>query len=465
MSGKRSSKRGVLALGATFLMVVGVLAVFAGSASAAPTAPAASATASWAYGGENATNGTVTVGNLTATWSVSVDAVVVFNATPNGPNVTELQAERTIGVTIAITLTSPAGSIAYNFRGTEHDDAYANVTNASRVYVGGLPVAALGLENSAFHGSASLAESLVAKGKLGKQLSAYLNVSATAEAAVSFAPALGLVPLDLSGVTAWNSSATASPSANWDIDYAYAFHGWNNSSAGGSGTRGGSWSASGPISLHGQVITVSLPRFRDHVARTGVLLTVSGPATLYDGFVLIPRGYDLFGGASHDYSNDSMSNVTISGETLFLTKGRIGVGSFSATRLSIGGQQGRQPLAAGLPAVTSDPTGTVVEQPESPSAAQSQAHCIEFGCAGSAPWFSGLVALVVVGALIAAVVGTVGVVEWRSYARRKNRSAQLIGGYGESMAHGLPPAGATAPAAPQSAPNGPSNDLGSGRVS
>lgn len=460
-------KRGLFAVGATVLMLVGLLAAVGGSASAAPMpASAPAATTAWAYGGSNSSSGSYTVGNYTVSWSVSVSADVIFNATPNGPNTTELEAQRTLGISIVLTLSAGKAYIQFSYHGTEADTAYANITNASTVYVHDLPVKALGIENSAVHGHAALAESLVASGIDGQSASAYLNVSGKADAQVAFTPALGVVPLNLTGVSAWNSTAIANPSADWTINYSYAFHGWNDTSASGSSGHSGSWTATGPVELYGQVLTLGIPQFHDHAPRLGVLLSLSGPAHLYDGFIVIPRGFDLFGGARHDYNNESMSNVTISQEPLFLTKGHVRATSLTASELVVGGAGGSVPLAVpgarALPAA-SGIGNSVVEQPESVAAAQSQSHCIEYGCAGT-PWFSGLIALVVIGGVIAAVAGTAGVIEWRSYARRKNRSNQLVGGYSETMARGTPPAAAPSPTSLPSAPGGPANDLGPGRL-
>jgi hypothetical protein len=470
MNGKAGMKRGMLAAGTALLMVVGLFAAFAGSASAAPVHTDSSATVAWAYGGENSSSGSITIGKLSASWSTSIGVVVILNATPTVANTTELEEQRTVGVSIAISLSGPNGSIAFNYHATEQDKAFANVTNDSTVYVAGAPVAALGIDNSSFHGQAALSESLVAKG-LTQHASAYLNASAHANASVEFTPALGLIPLNLHGVSTWNSTANATPSANWRIAYHYAFHGWNNTTKIGMGGANGSWEPGSPVqvNLTGQVFAVGLPHFHDHQARLGVVLTVQGPANIYEGFIVLPRHFDVFGGGHQSYDQKSMSNVTISGDMLFVNSGRVGAQSLTASEVTVGGQGGAQPLLASpvgpavFPAVSAVGS-TVVAQPESVSAAQSQSHCLEVGCPGSAPWFSGLVAAAVIGGLIAAVAGTVGVVEWRSYARRKNQARRLVGGYSEGLASGFPPAVGPSPSSPVQPPApGPSNIEGPGR--
>lgn len=472
MTGKAGMKRGIVAASTALLMVVGLLAAFGGSASAAPIHPGSDAAkVAWAYGGENSSSGTIRVGSLSASWSTSVGVAVIFNATPTAANTTELEEQRTLGVSIAISVSDPNGTIAFNYHATEQDKAFANVTNASEVYVLDSPVPALGIDNASFHGQAALAESLVAKGTGGQSLSAYLNASAHANASVAFTPSLGLIPLNLHGISTWNSTANATRSANWKVGYDYAFHGWNNTSKSGRGGANGSWAPSSPVvvNLTGQAFVLGMPHFSDHKVRLGVLLTVQGPANIYEGFIVLPRHFDLFGGGHQAYDSKSMSNVSVSGDEMFVTSGRVGAESLTASEVTVGGSAGAQPLVAVPHAPAAFPaTGgvgsTVVAQPESVSSAQSQAHCLAVGCSAATPWFSGLVAAAVIGGLIAAVAGTVGVVEWRSYARRKSQARQLVGGYSEGLTSGFPPAVAGSPPSPVQPPaSGPSNTDGPAR--
>jgi hypothetical protein len=468
MPSKNGTKQRIAAVGATVLMVAGLFLVFAGTSAAAPVSAAASGSVSagpaWAYGGTNTTSGTESIGPVNVSWTVTVGADVIFTATPTVANTTELHAQRTVGVSIALTVTGPKGTLTYNYKAVEADSAFANVTNASRVDVSGSMVPALGIDNASFHANASLTEAAVAKGTHASA-GAYLNATAVAEAKVGFVPSLGVVPLNLTGVSSWNSTAEASPSAAWNVSFNYHLRGWNGTNASGAVTHNGSWKASGPVDLYGQVYAGELPRFHDHGDRLGIVIVVTGPADLYDGFIVVPHGFDPFGGAAQPYADHSMSDVAVSGETQFVTRGHLGVRSFSAGEMRFGGASGAVPLVAPATAqpIGNGVGGAVVEQPESVSTAQSQSHCLQFGCSGAAPWFSGLLAAAVIGGLIAAVAGAVGVVEWRSYARRKHRATQLVGGYGETLANGVPPAVANPPVPAPSAPSGPSIESGPGR--
>lgn len=414
-----------------------------GVAGAAPASPAAASVATWAYGGENSTHGSGTIGLANITWSASIGTAVIFNATPNGPNVTEVQTERTVGVSLSISATGKRGTVQFEYRASEAVDAFANVTNASSVDEQGVWVPALGIENAAVHGTAALAESLVAHGVGGKSASAYLNASGKASSQVTFKPALGVVPLKLAGDTEWNSTALATPSATWNFSYAYAFHGWNNTTKTGGSARTGTWSTSGTVNLTGTAVTLGLPAFKDHAERIGVILTVQGPAELYDGFVVIPRGFDVFSGATHDYDSESMSNVSISGEALYLDVGRARAGAFTASKLVVGRAAGKVPLL--VSPATPEPAasaiqGNVVAQPESVSAAEGQAHCLEVVCPGAGP--SVPLRLIVasgVGLVVAAVLAAAVVVRRRPPATVYPNSA-------------LYPPGAAAASSPRPAP-------------
>jgi hypothetical protein len=439
--------------GASLLMVAALLTTFVGGASAAPVSPSASSTVAWAYGGTNSSSGSITVGTTSLSWSVTAGVAVIFNATPTVANTTELQVQRTVGLSVQLSLSTANGSASFTLKGVEVDNAYANVTNASQVDANGTMVPALGLINSSISAKASLNEALV--GSNGSTSAfAYLNVSGAAQGAVQFAPALGLVPLNLTGITEWNSTAIATPSAAWNYSWDFAYRGWNGSSGHGGANGSGAWNSTGPVDLSGMVVSMPWAHFHDHALRTAIVLMVAGPADLYDGFLLVPHGFDLFGGQHHDFDAESVSTSAISGHEVFVTGGHLQVTSFSASHVAFGASTppiALSPMGGAVPAVSSPAsagtTGSVLAQPESVSTAQSQSHCLQFGCSAAGPWYGGLAGAALVGALIAAVVGTVGVIEWRSYSRRKTAKNQLVGGYSEGMVHGVPP-GAVQPSTP-----------------
>jgi len=442
--------------GVALLLAFVALPALTGAASAAPVSSAVSADSStqWAYGGQGWFNGSVQtdLGNLT--WTSSFGWTVVFTVTPEGSGVWMVEEQRTVGVTIAATYTGSEVTITYNFHAAEADTGFANVTNQSVVYVNGQPVPALGIDNASAAISATIAES-ISKTLGGHTASASLNVLANAQASTAFSPSLGLIPLNLSGVSTWNSSATATPSASWTVSYSWNDQGFNGTTASGSGSKTGSLSGTGTVNLTGYKIhPMTPPVFRDGKSRTAVLLVVQGVFDNYDGFIWVPHAFDIFGTAAHDYDSVALGSAGISAETLYVSSGGPGGLGVTAASTTFGSDDvSVNTLATPVSetasaAAPTSPGGSVLAQPMSTAAANAEANCLMNGCGGAAAshgLFGGaLVALI--GAAVAVVVGTVGVIEWRSYARRRSRK-ELVGGYGESWPNGVPPAGALSPPA------------------
>ena len=133
---------------------------------------------------------------------------------------------------------------SYNYHGQEVDVAFANLTNQSVVYVNGQAVPALGIDNASASVSGSISEA-VSKTIHGLTSSASLDVTGIAQASTSFSPSLGLIPLNLTGIDQWNSTATGTPSASWNVSYTWTDKGFNGTSGSGSGSKAGSLSGTG----------------------------------------------------------------------------------------------------------------------------------------------------------------------------------------------------------------------------
>jgi hypothetical protein len=467
---KKMGTKGWLALtGVTLLMAALAVPAFAGAASASPVLSAAvtapSSTQQWAYGGQGWSNGTWTVGNLTETWNASFGWAVIFTATAdNATGSVLLEEQRTVGVDALVTFSAPHQSLQYTLHAMEADTAFANLTTGAVVYVNGSAVPALGIDNASTAISASVDQSVVRT--LGPlSASAYLNVTGNAHGSVQFAPALGLIPLNLTGVDQWNSSAIATPAASWAIGYAWSDHGLNGTSGSGSGSHSGNWTASGPVFLTGFKADLHAPVvFRDHQPRTAIVLIVQGGADLYDGFILVPHGFDMFGGSGPSAVPVTYGSASIaSGEVLFLTPGRVGASSLTAAQSTFGASPGAatlgQPVAGLSPSAAPAPGNSVTAQPMTVPAAQAESSCLANGCASaSSHGPAGMLLVLLVAAAVVVIVGSVGVIEWRSYARRKSQKG-LVGGYGESWPNGVPPAAAAhfpqAPTTPAGGPSGP----------
>lgn len=452
------TKARVLSIAAVALMALAVVPLLASSASAATVAtgpvPAAGTSPEWAYGGQGWSAGGVTIGGGNLTWNASVAAVVIYKATNTSSTTTELSANRTVAVTIAATYTGTAASWTYHLKAVETDAADANITNASSVTLPNLTkVPALGILNASLRSNVSLQASLV--GVAGtKMMSDYLNVSGWAHAQVVFTPSLGLIPLNLTGLTSWGSAANASGSAAWNVSWAFANHGWNGTSEDLSGDINGTWSTTTEVILVGHVAG-TYSRWVDHRLRTAVGLSLSGPFDLYAGVLLVPHAFDLFGGGVHAYAGAGVGATAVTSEYLFVTNGprHLSVESVTAANLTAGTSTptayttngGGEVPAASPSAATADPT--VWEQPESPAAAQSQAHCLQFGCPSSSNPLGGLFVPIAVAA-VAAVVAVALVLGRRSRGRGGQRadiplSAQAR--VGPTPPTGVEPAGSVRP--------------------
>jgi hypothetical protein len=426
------TKRRFASIAAVALLAFAVVPALAGSASAATVAsgahPAASASADWAFGGSGSVSASASLGGYSLSYGASIGAAVIYNATPTGLTTTELTASRTVALTISLSLTTPNASVSYNLKAVEVDHAYANVTNASSVTLGnGSVVPALGLLNASLHATVSLQASLAASNASG-HASDNVNVSGWANSQVQFTPALGLIPLNLSGVTDWGAVANASGSAAWNITWAYADHGWNGTNAAESGYISGTWSKAATVVLIGHVAG-TYDKWVDHKLRTAIGLALAGPFDLYAGVVLVPHSADLFGTANQNYTASGVGSTAVTSEYLYVANGPryLSVESVSAGNMTAGNSTlglavpaestGGHPLAT----TSTSTTPTAWEQPESPSAAQQQAYCLQFGCPGSSnPWAGLLVPLAVVG--VAAVVA-IGLLLSR---RPRNRAGQTV---------------------------------------
>jgi hypothetical protein len=237
------------------------------------------------------------------------------------------------------------------------------------------------------------------------------------------------------------------------VSYAWTDKGFNGTTGSGSGSKNGSLSGSGAVNLTGLKLKVAPPPFRDGKPRTAILLVVQGVFDNYDGFIFVPRAFDLFGTAAHVYDASSLGSAGISDQTLYLSSGS-GPAMVTAASTSFGSSNVPSvnalatPVSQVSPATAPpSPSGTVVGQPMSVAQANAEANCLTNGCGGaSAVGPSGALLVALVGVAVAVVVGTVGVIEWRAYARRQSQKG-LVGGYGESWTNGVPPAAALSPPA------------------
>jgi len=425
---KLGGTKGWLVLtGVAVLMTLAVVPALAGAASAspAPLTAANSPSNQWAYGGVGYSNGTTTFGHQSVTWNASFGWTVIFTETSTSSTTVQIEEQRTVGIDLTATYTAPNWSATYTFQGHEHDTAFVNLTNDSTVYVNGTPVPALGIDNDSTSIAGSIAEALSVTHN-GTTKSASLNVNGWAKTSATFTPALGLIPLNLSGVTEWNSTSYVNPQGSWNLTWAWTNDGIGGQMGSGSSSSNGTVSAPGTVNLTGYDVTKTyfVPLFPDHVPRHAILLVIQGPLGCYDAFVFVPRAFDLFGGGAHGYDPNALGTAQISSETLFVSHGSFGPQVTAASTTFGAGTASINALgeaSTGIqPAFGGSPGATVTGSPMSVAQAQAINNQLNSGSSGSsgAPMF-GIGTLVVVAAVaVAAVVGIVAFVEWRTSKRR-----------------------------------------------
>jgi hypothetical protein len=386
------------------------------------------------------------------TWNATFGWTVIFTVTSTGNHTEMVEEQRTVGVAVTAHYTGRYVQATYYYQAHEHDLAFANLTNASTVYVNGQPVPALGLDNDSTSVNGSIAESISVTHN-GTSKSASLTVNGWAKTSAQFTPALGLIPLNLSGATEWNSSSYVTPHGEWNITWA-----WDNNGIGGV-TGSGNSSANGTVNTPGNVTltgydvtdTFHVPLFSDHIPRHAIILIVSGPYGSYDAFIFVPHVFDLLGGATHGYDGNALGSASISSQTLLVSQGSFGpqvtAGSttFGAGTASISALAA--PSSGSSPAFGASPGSTVTGSPMSVAQAQSinnQLNNPSSTGTSSAPALFGVGALVVVGAVaVAAIILAVLLVG-------RNRSKP-----GQPGTYGADPNLVSAPPAPGQVPPSP----------
>ncbi|MFZ1024256.1 MAG: hypothetical protein WAN87_08980, partial [Thermoplasmata archaeon] len=285
------------------LMVIPMLGSSASAAPAPQVAANPAATQQWAYGGEAWQNGTVILSNSEYTYTAFFGWTVILSATPTSTNILALEAQRTMATTLTVNYctpqcSSPTLQATFDLKAQETDFGFANVTNQSTVYESGVAVPAVGLINDSASSQSQLSENLqVTTG--GHTATRALTATGNSNSSIAFSPALGLIPLNLSAANSWNSSAQFTAQGAWLINYDWSATTLSGVSTTGMGSVNGTVQRSGEVNLTGYVLgTVHL---RNQTTVPAILLVVQGPFDDYDGFILVPHAYNMFGGAAHGY--------------------------------------------------------------------------------------------------------------------------------------------------------------------
>ncbi len=393
------------------------------------SSPASSSSASaWAYGAVrnvelsgyfNGPAGTNYTFHVHATFGFAG----IFNETQTAPGVYELNTTRVMGSILNITICRP-DCLAPTATGTIYHHAWESLTTSSILYANGSvvvnnsPVPALALASSQLHLSAGLVESTsyVAFGvvQVYKELSANL----TASDSLSLSPALGLVPLNVTPGTTWTSNATFQQTGQyaWSLNES-RLGALVNLSPTYRNNGSGTFQRNGTVYLYGAApgATVDL----GGSAFQAVNLSVAGPFTLREGWILLPTRADVFGSTNQSwatnqtsFSNSSQANVEIGSHLLGVAHLPFGgSGQWWHSRSSSPAVLARS-SSLGPSAMRPGSNATYVQgAPESPAQATSDQNCLltGLGCQTVPAGLRAFITALLIGTGVATIAALVAV--------------------------------------------------------
>jgi hypothetical protein len=429
METPRRMRSGLLTIASLAVLTALALPAFAGAAGASPIVPlAGGASQQWAYGGQHWWNNTVTFGNGTFTTRAYFGEQVVLTATNTSSTTREFEGVRTVGESFYAQYCRPNCSSAVDsanlsLNGWQQLTAFVNLTTAATVYemvssngsttVVGVP--ALGINNASSSTRGDLTESYALVRGTHAGAHGALDVNRKASMAITFSPALGLVPWNVTKGTTWNSSSTFDATGGWNDTYTYTdtLRGITTSS---SSNSSGTVSHSGTEGLRGRDLgNVTL---RNGMNATVIVLGYLGPFAFGDGLFLTTPTADLFGGMAVGWSSHAFASAVLSTSDVDLVvdhSARTVVPAAASATASVGSSalgaasvQGSSGLSVGGPAPP-DSGATVQEQPESPAAAQQASQCLVGGCTASSSSAAGMGVLLIAVAAVAVVAVAAGV--------------------------------------------------------
>jgi hypothetical protein len=458
--------------------VVGV-AVFAmlvvpglmSTASASPVPLGSSNSQQWAYGAQKWLNQSYTTPNGTYDSQAYFGWQVVYTATNTSATTVMLEAQRAMAGSFKAQLCSPTCSTAtaqgtLSISGEETDAGFANLTTAAWVDENGTPVAAVGLQNAHSEVTGNISEALQYSYQgMGKTWSASqsLYVSGNAHAQLNFTTALGLIPYNLTAGESWNSSAAYTAAGAWAINATWVRNTVLGGHLSGIPSAASTVTASGTVALWGT--DIGMITLANGQTVPVIVLAWTGPFDNLDGIILVPHAYDLFGAAEQSYSSDELGSQTVTTASLDVyvdSAHHLHFVAAAASYLAADDTLATQSTTSvsAVPAATATPT-TVQAQPESVAQAEQSSGCLVSGCsssAGASPSSGVLGAALLVGLVIVVVVGSVSVIEYPIWARK--RAEKGITSTTSPIRAMIPPPGTSfgaPPTAPPSMGSGPGN--------
>lgn len=452
MRSRRNASVIVASAGVVAFMVFAYLP----GAVAAPGSPdsASGTTSAWAFGHVQ----TVTVGPLLTAdhWEYEASLAIGFTDVMNETNTTAsgspptfaLSAYGTEGVRLTLEFCYPGCRAPQQFanlsmQAWQTTSAWGNFTSNATVFENSTPARAIGLldASSSTRSNLTIATFSATKSSVlapTVERSEYLSAATVSRSSVTFSPALGLIPINVTGLdpatAAWNSSSTYVAHGTVTSSYYWAFHGpvVGNLTSGGPVTSTSSFSPTGTLSVSGSFastagvlldgLKTSIPALR---------LNLSGPFSAEDGVLLVPAPADVFGTAAQPWGADQASAALVQPYAIDYDPAAGHFGLIASSRAyqvtsanpaDIDGPgsstASNSPVAASV--ATMDPVGSTIVQgePEAVGSANSNSQCLTAGLGCSGGLSSPRALLATVGAALvvggaAAVIVAVAVADRR----------------------------------------------------
>lgn len=415
----------------------------------------------WAYG---------VADNLSASWTNSslgytgtihayFGLQVTLTQTNLTANTSEVELDRTVALDFDAlfckpTCTDPTASANVSYAAWQRAVGFVNDTTNGTVTVGAVPVPALAILNASTQVTGNLTMRNVTqfRGLLGLQHSDsyYFTVQENDALALSFSPALGIVPDSLTGVSAWNSSSAYEGVGSWDSAYRYVHVPWNGTTVDLTYAPSGSLSGSGILDLYG---TTGTPvTLTNGLTTQPIGLAMNGPFHLREGLLFVPGETDVLAAGGQSWS-------TLSAPGASTTTAALDIGTRVAHLGILAGATSYAPASSpvdvsGVTPAATNGGATVQAEPETVEASQTGSQCLVAGtCPGQQPSagistrspFGG-------GAVIVALVIVVVVVAVLVVERRRNVPPPP-----HPNAHLYPPGASSGPGPwPPARPNGKS---------
>jgi hypothetical protein len=275
------------------------------SASPVPVLNPSDPPQSWAYGGQGAFNEQISTNGFVNA-SYQIHAYLAFSVVLTQTNTTNqtftLEAVRTVDLSFfaqgcAPSCGQPVREINVSLMGSERDRLFGNFTLGGNVTENGTPVPALAILNAQADLSANLTEAshwtLSRRGPASNG-SVALSAQRTAQGSLTFTPALGLVPLNVTPDTSWSSTSQYASQGSDSVACQWSVVLGTHANAGNcSASR--QLSSNGTVGLNGEERGATDVVFGDEHARA-LSLEVEGLQgwRTTDGMLFLPGSEELW---------------------------------------------------------------------------------------------------------------------------------------------------------------------------